>query len=281
MTMALSTEHIFSPAQLSHADLVALDNFIHKDFFEQVQLKSIHPQKRQEFGDSSAHLTAVLISGSMEGLVRLTADATNYLQELSHRPQPGPEDIINRMDVLFENIYNINRRHHEILREVICGLYMRPEQLQSRLDLLAKYDITFRKLETVTYAASLIVAQMSLVHECYRGVLKEQLRGRGALDSTPLPPSITMTPTAPQLPKPRKRKPKPKPQPVQPSQRTSAQPPPSILHQTVQELLQRPSTSTAHYHLQKAFELIARQEAISPHRKIVHKILEASLATFR
>ncbi|CAJ0591478.1 unnamed protein product [Cylicocyclus nassatus] len=122
------------------------------------------------------------------------------------------------MDVLFDNIYNINKRHHDILREVMCGLYMRPEQLQSRLDLLAKYDITFRKLETVTYAASLIVAQMSLVHECYRGVLKEQLRDRGALDSTLLPPSTKVTPAAPQLPKPQKRKPEPKPQPVQPSQ---------------------------------------------------------------
>ncbi|CAJ0594750.1 unnamed protein product [Cylicocyclus nassatus] len=211
MTMALSTDYIFSSAQLSHADLVVLDNFIHKDFFEQVQVKSIHPQERQEFGDSSSHLSALLISGSMEGLVQMTADATNYLQELSRRPQPGPEDIINRMDILFTNIYNINFRRYNILREVMPNL---------------------------------IVAQLSIVHECYRVVLKEQLQARGVVDPILLPPPTTVTPAAPQLPKPRKRKTKPRPQPVQAPQFPPPQPPPSILQHTVQELPQRPSTST-------------------------------------
>ncbi|CAJ0594596.1 unnamed protein product [Cylicocyclus nassatus] len=260
MTMALSTDYIFSSAQLSHADLVALDNFIHKDFFEQVQVKSIHPQKRQEFGDSSSQLSALLISGSMEGLVRMTADATNYLQELSHRPQPGPEDIINCMDILFTNIYNINFRRYEILREVMRVLYLRPEQIQSRLDLLAKYDLTFRKLETTIHAANLIVAQMSIVHECYRVVLKEQLQVRGVVDPILLPLPTAVTPAAPQLPKPRKRKTKPKPQPVQAPQLPPPQPPPSILQHTVQELLQRPSTSTAYSDLQRALEAIVHQE---------------------
>ncbi|VDN20148.1 unnamed protein product [Cylicostephanus goldi] len=145
MTMALSTDPIFNLRQLSHSDLVALDNFIHKDFFEQVQIKKAHPQRKEEFGDSSAHLTALLISGSTESLVRMTADATNYLQELSHRPQPGPEDIVDRMDILFTNIYNINNRRYDILREIMRILYLRPKQLQSRLDLLAKYDVTSRK----------------------------------------------------------------------------------------------------------------------------------------
>ncbi|CAJ0591333.1 unnamed protein product [Cylicocyclus nassatus] len=260
MTMALSTDYIFSSAQLSHADFVALDNFIHKDFFEQVQVKSIHPQKRQEFGDSSSYLSALLISGSMEGLVRMTADATNYLQELSHRPQPGPEDIINRMDILFTNIYNINFRRYEILREVMRVLCLRPEQIQSRLDLLAKYDLTSRKLETTIHAANLIVAQMSIVHECYRVVLKEQLQARGVVDHILLPSPTTVTPAAPQLPKPRKRKTKPKPQPVQAPQLPPPQPPPSILQHTVQELLQRPSTSTAYSDLQRALEAIVHQE---------------------
>ncbi|CAJ0588439.1 unnamed protein product [Cylicocyclus nassatus] len=176
----------------------------------------------------------------MEELVRMTADATNYLQELSRRPQPGPEDIINRMDILFTNIYNINFRRYEILREIMRVLYLRPEQIQSRLDLLAKYDITSRKLETTIYAANLIVAQMSIVHECYRVVLKEQLQARGVVDPILLPSPTTVTRAAPQLPKPRKRKTKPKIQPVQAPQFPPPQPPPSILQHTVQELLQRP-----------------------------------------
>ncbi|CAJ0588357.1 unnamed protein product [Cylicocyclus nassatus] len=145
----------------------------------------------------------------------------------------------------------------------MCVLYLRPEQIQFRLDLLAKYDITSRKLETTIHAANLIVAQMSIVHECYRVVLKEQLQARGVVDPILLPPPTTVTPAAPQLPKPRKRKTKPKPQPVQAPQLPPPQPPPSILQHTVQELLQRPSTSTAYSDLQRALEAIVHQEGNS------------------
>ncbi|CAJ0606457.1 unnamed protein product [Cylicocyclus nassatus] len=230
LTVALSPTRVFSPTQLGHSDLVAIDAFLHDDLFGHI--RSIFTKE---------------IQGHLNGLVELTAQATSYLQELAHRPQPNPDALLDRMADLFHYIHNINYRRQAISTQLTAILFTPVDELQRKLNLLATYGVTLEKIVSNNYAAAAAVAQMVKAHDTYRDILKEHLMTRNVGQGRSVVPSATAQKVVQQaIAAPPQSEAKAKPPQAEP-QSTTSNPQQSSSQQSLDETAQLTSASTAHF----------------------------------
>ncbi|EYB95455.1 hypothetical protein Y032_0159g3268 [Ancylostoma ceylanicum] len=171
LTLSLNPDHVFNPTHLGQHDYVLVDTFLHSDFFQQVRsifTKEIYvPSSSEVTGIQSQHLPVLVVTQALTALTSLSQKATTYLQELSTQGQPTPDVMLARLWALHRYAENILQRRTMIHTQLLPIIFSQPSEIQTMVNLLASYGVTYSKIVTAVATSSAVHAEIVKIYDLY------------------------------------------------------------------------------------------------------------------
>ncbi|EPB72436.1 hypothetical protein ANCCEY_08469 [Ancylostoma ceylanicum] len=182
LTLSLNPDHVFNPTHLGQHDYVLVDSFLHSDFFQQIRsifTKEIYvPSSSEVTGIQSQHLPILVVAQALTALTSLSQKATTYLQELSTQGQPTPDVMLARLWALHRYAENILQRRTMIHTQLLPIIFSQPSEIQTMVNLLASYGVTYSKIVTAVATSAAVHAEIVKIYDLYHKLLTEHFRSQ-------------------------------------------------------------------------------------------------------